>query len=58
MLRKVFPPDPGAPLAAVVIRPSALPTGTGVYLNDSSNPYGYIGLETGLVYASERCTGS
>ena len=48
----------GAPLAAVVIRPSALPTGTGVYLNDSSNPYGYIGLETGLVYASKRCTGS
>lgn len=58
LLRKVFPPDPGAPLAAVVIRPSALPTGTGVYLNDSSNPYGYIGLETGLVYASKRCTGS
>ena len=55
---KVFPPHPGAPLAAIVIRPSALPTGAGVYLNDYSNPYGYVGFQTGLVHASKRCTGS
>jgi len=41
-----------------VIRPSALPTGAGVYINDSSNPYGYVGLETGLVQASKQCTDS
>lgn len=58
LLRKVFPPHPGAPTAAIVIRPSALPAGTGVYLNDSSNPYGYTGIGLGLVHASKRCTGS
>jgi hypothetical protein len=57
LLHKVFPP-PGAPTAAIVIRPSALPAGTGVYLNDSSNPYGSIGIQLGLVHASKRCTGS
>jgi hypothetical protein len=41
-----------------VIRRSALPTGTGMYLNDTSNPYGYLGLSAGLVHASKRCTGS
>jgi hypothetical protein len=55
---QVFPPDPGAPAAAITIRPSALPPGAGVYINDSSNPYGYIGIQTGLVRASKRCTGS
>jgi hypothetical protein len=58
LLRKVFPSDPEEPLAAIVISPSALPAGTGVYINDSSNPYGYIGVEAGLVHASKRCTGS
>ncbi len=58
VLSEVFPPHPGAPTAAVVIRPSALPPGTGVYINDTSNPYGFVGLETGLVHASQRCTGS
>ena len=58
LLHKVFPSHPGAPTAAIVIRPSALPPGAGVYLNDTSNPYGFIGLETGLVRASPRCTGS
>lgn len=58
LLPQVFPPHPGAPTAVIVIRPSALPPGTGVYLNDSSNPYGYIGIQTGLVHASKRCTGS
>ncbi|HEY1916716.1 MAG TPA: hypothetical protein VGH27_14175 [Streptosporangiaceae bacterium] len=55
VLRKVFPP--ATALAAIVIHPSALPAGTGVYINDFSNPYGYVGMQTGLVYASERCTG-
>jgi len=45
------------PLAAVVIRPSALPAGAAVYINDSSNSYGYLGLHTGLVRASRQCTG-
>ena len=58
VVRKVFPPHPGAPTAAIVIRRSALPTGTGMYLNDTSNPYGYLGLSAGLVHASKRCTGS
>ena len=58
VLREVFPPHPGAPTAAIVIRPSALPTGTGMYLNDTSNPYGYLGLSAGLVQTSTRCTGS
>jgi hypothetical protein len=44
LLRQIFPPHPGAPLTVIVIRPSALPAGAAVYLNDSSNPYGYIGL--------------
>lgn len=57
LLHKVFPPHPQAP-AAIVIRPSALPTGAGVYLNDSSNPYGVIGIHLALVHASKRCTGS
>jgi len=58
LLREVFPLDPRAPLVAIVIRPSALPAGTGVYLNDTSNRYGYIGLTTGLVHVSKSCTGS
>ena len=58
LLSEVFPPHPGAPAAAIVIRPSALPPGTGVYIDDTSNPYGFVGLETGLVRASPQCTGS
>lgn len=57
LLAEVFP-RPGAPTAAIVIRPSALPAGAGVYIDDFSNPYGYVGLETGLVQASKQCTGS
>jgi hypothetical protein len=57
-LKKVFPSPLGAPSAVIVIRPSALPAGAGVYLNDSSNPYGTIGIQLGLVHASRRCTGS
>ena len=58
LLREVFPPHPEAATTAIVIRPSALPAGAGVYLDDTSNPYGYIGLHLGLVHASKRCTGS
>jgi hypothetical protein len=58
VLQRVFPPHPGTPAAVIVIRPSALPAGAGVYLNDSSNPYGYIGIHLALVHASKRCTGS
>jgi hypothetical protein len=59
LLNRVFPwSQLGAPPAVIVIRPSALPTGAGVYLNDASNPYGYISIHFGLVYASKRCTGS
>jgi len=58
MLSKVFLPHPGAATTVIVIRPSALPAGAGVYLNDTSNPYGYVGLSAGLVRASMRCTGS
>ena len=58
LLHKVFPPHPGEPTAAIVIRPSALPADVGVYLNDSSNPYGTIGIHLALVHASKQCTGS
>jgi DNA-directed RNA polymerase specialized sigma24 family protein len=57
-LQKAFPSNRDNPLAAVVIRPSALPAGAAVYINDSSNSYGYIGLHTGLVRASQQCTSS
>lgn len=57
LLNEVFPGKP-ATTAAIVIRPSALPAGAGVYIDDSSNPYGYVGLTFGLVHAGERCTGS
>jgi hypothetical protein len=58
-VNRVFPwSHLGPPPAVIVIRPSALPTGAGVYLNDSSNPYGDISIHFGLVYASKQCTGS
>ena len=38
--------------------PSALPPGAGVYIDDYSNPYGYVGLQIGLVHTSKQCTGS
>jgi hypothetical protein len=58
LLKEVFPSPLGAPTAAIVIRPSAVPTGTAVYIDDFSNPYGYFGIRLGLVHASKRCTGS
>jgi hypothetical protein len=57
LMRKIFPTDVRDPYAAVEIRPSALPTGAAVYINDTSNPYGYLGLTVGLVYAGQHCTG-
>lgn len=57
LLSKVFPLDVRDPSVGVIVRPSALPTGAAVYLNDS-NPYGDIRLQMGLVHASKRCTGS
>jgi hypothetical protein len=58
---KVFedPPYPG-PGIGVDIRPSALPPGTGVYLIGafSPTPLRATGLSSGLVYASQQCTGS
>jgi hypothetical protein len=46
------------PYAAVEIRPSALPPGSAVYINDTSNAYGYLGLTVGLVRTGPRCTTS
>ena len=57
LLSKVFPLDVRDPSVGVIVRPSALPTGAALYLNDS-NPYGDIRLQMGLVHASKRCTGS
>ena len=53
------PPYSG-PGIGVNIRPSTLPTGTGVYLigGFSSAPTQATGLSSGLVYASQQCTGS
>jgi hypothetical protein len=54
------PPYPG-PGIGVDIRPSALPTGTGVYLIGAFSPTPTTratGLSDGLVYASQQCTGS
>ena len=58
LLRKIFPADARNPYAAVEIHPSALPPGAAVYLNDTSNSDGYLGLTIGLAYTSKQCTGS
>jgi hypothetical protein len=57
LLSKVFPLDVRDPSVGIMVRPSALPTGAAMYLNDSS-PHGDIRLQMGLVHASKRCTGS
>ena len=60
LFNKVFPQDPGAPANVIVIRPSALPSGTGVQLAgsfQSSPPEGSVAAPI-LVYASPQCTGS
>ncbi len=57
LLSKVFPADYRNPPAGLIVRPSALPAGTAVYLNET-NPYGDIRLQMGLVHTSGRCPGS
>jgi hypothetical protein len=52
----IFPTDVRDPYAAVEIRPSALPAGRAVYINDTSNPDGYLDLTAGLVRTGPRCT--
>jgi hypothetical protein len=58
LMQKIFPLDVRNPAIGVIIRPSALPAGAAVYLNDGRNPYDDIRLQMGLVHASKRCTGS
>jgi hypothetical protein len=58
LMGKIFPTDVRDPYAAVEIRPSALPAGAAVYINDTSNAYGYLGLTIGLVRTGPRCTTS
>ena len=63
LMNEVFPsqgPPPG-PSGVIVINPSALPTGTGVYLDATQQPQpagASISIGVGLVYASQLCTGS
>jgi hypothetical protein len=61
LFNRVFPPGP--PSAAVSIRPSALPSGTGVLLAflQRSHPQSgqpLIQMEAAVVQASKQCTGS
>jgi hypothetical protein len=61
LINSVFPPGP--PSAAVSIRPSALPSGTGVLLaflqrSDPHSGMPVIQIEGAVVQASQRCTGS
>jgi len=61
LFNSVFPPGP--PSAAVSIRPSALPSGTGVLLAflQRSHPQAglpVIQLEAAVVQASQQCTGN
>jgi hypothetical protein len=60
LINSVFPPHSGPP-PAVNIRPSALPSSTGVLLafnQRSQHGVPGIGIEVGVVQASEQCTGS
>jgi hypothetical protein len=61
MFNRVFPPGP--PSAAVSIRPSVLPSGTGVLLAFLQRSHPQTGLpviqlEAAVVQASPQCTGS
>jgi hypothetical protein len=61
LIDSVFPAGP--PSAAVSIRPSALPSGTGVLLaflqrSDPHSGMPVIQIEGAVVQASQRCTGS
>lgn len=60
LINSVFPPYSG-PGTAVSIRPSALPSGTGVllaFLQRSQPGVPLIAIEAGVVQASQQCTGS
>jgi hypothetical protein len=64
LLNKIFPssyqPGPPPPPTVIVIRPSALPSSTGVQLAGSLDPStseGSVAVPI-LVYASSQCTGS
>jgi hypothetical protein len=60
LINSVFPPDP-APGPGVSIRPSALPSGTGVllaFLQRSQPGVPFIAIEAAVVQASQQCTGS
>jgi hypothetical protein len=60
LINSVFPPHLGPP-PAVNIRPSALPSGTGVLLafnQGSQHGAPGIGIAVGVVQASQQCTGS
>lgn len=63
LISEVFPsqgPPPG-PSGVIVINPSALPAGTGVYLDATQLPQpagASISIGVGLVHASQLCTGS
>jgi hypothetical protein len=59
LINSVFPPS--GPGAAVSIRPSALPSGTGVllaFLQRSQPGLPLIAIEAAVVQASQQCTGS
>jgi hypothetical protein len=59
LINSVFPP--GSPSGGVNIRPSALPSGTGVllaFLQRSQPGLPVIAIEAGVVQASQQCTGS
>ena len=60
LINSVFPPYSGLG-TAVSIRPSALPSGTGVllaFLQRSQPGVPLIAIEAGVVQASQQCTGS
>jgi hypothetical protein len=60
LINSVFPPNP-APVPGVSIRPSALPSGTGVllaFLQRSQPGVPFIAIEAAVVQASQQCTGS
>jgi hypothetical protein len=60
LINSVFPPSPG-PGTAVSIRPTALPSGTGVllaFLQRSQSGVPVVAIEAAVVQASQQCTGS
>lgn len=61
LIDSVFPSGSGPPIPGVNIRPSALPSGTGVLLafsQSSQDGMPLIAVAAGVVQASQQCTGS